>query len=54
MSLVCSFVTCTIYYYYIALRSQNDDFHLHETLNVKLYEICDSPQITVTQTHFVG
>ena len=54
MSLVCSFVTCTIYYYYIALRSQNDDFHLHETLIVQSYKICDSPRITVIQTLLAG
>jgi hypothetical protein len=34
MSWLCSVVTCTIYCYYSTLRSQDDDFHPHKTLNV--------------------
>ncbi len=48
------FVTCTIYCLYITLQSQDDDFHPHDTLIVQLYEICDSPRITVIQTLFSG
>ena len=54
MSLLCSVVTCSIYCLYIALLSQDDDLHPHETLIVQSYEISDSPWITVIQTLFEG
>ncbi len=54
MSLLCS--VCDMYNYclFITLQSQDDDFHLHETLIVQSYEICDSPRITVIQTLLAG
>ena len=54
MSLLCLFVTCTMNCIYIALQSQHEDFHPHETLIVQSYKICDSPQITVIQTEVEG
>ena len=47
---------CDMYFFAacFALLSHDDDLHPHETLIVQSYEICDSPQITVIQTLFVG
>ena len=43
---------CDMYFFAacFALLSHDDDLHLHETLNVQLYEICDRSSITVIQT----
>ncbi len=54
MSLFCSVVACTLYCLIIALLSQDDYLHPHETLIVQFYEIYDSPQITFLQALFVG
>ncbi len=54
MTILCPFVTRTVDCFHITLQSQDDDFHLHETLIVQSYEICDSPWITVIQTLLAG
>ena len=53
MSFTVSFVMCTVCCF-VALLSHDDDLHPCETLIVQSYEICDSPWITVIQTHLAG